>query len=253
MKKMPTYIKVAIIVVIVGVLGMLFLTVVLNKSQENRDPIILSYIDALNELTSMESTYHAKQEIAITGVSGEVVSIDYRDLYNDGNNFLCINTYDDIEDVSHLLVYDGYNYQYSFSPNKSEEHVVYKNPGVQFKRPWLSIRDYLFINDSDVTYKETDEQYIVTYVNKMQENQAVDAAYKEESASGFKSAVSVSYFDKEWKLQKILITEKWDSIAADGTVYERIRTKNIAFLDTAKEEIKNQIENEYQFLESLLE
>ena len=111
---------------------------------------------------------------------------------------------------------------------------------------------YYSINDKNVTYEETESHMVVTYDNQYLIGKSINGAYKEADKDGYTSAVSVAYFNKEWNLEKLEITEKWISITNDGQEYERVKKINIEYHDTSKEEIINILENEYKMLENLL-
>lgn len=112
---------------------------------------------------------------------------------------------------------------------------------------------YYSIDDRYVTCEETNTQFLVTYDNRFLLGEDISGAYKEKNKDGYVSAVSVACFDKDWNLQKLEVTETWDSITEDGQEYVRTRKVIVTYHDTSEDEMKKIFEEEWVYLESLME
>lgn len=102
-------------------------------------------------------------------------------------------------------------------------------------------KSYLFLDYNNVIYEEAQDQYIVTYDNRSMIGNRVGGDYPE---SNFKSAKSISYFDKEWNLMRMDVIESFD-VENETGLKEYTRKMTIVFHDTSQEEIDKKIEEEY--------
>lgn len=93
----------------------------------------------------------------------------------------------------------------------------------------------------------------MTYENKIRVGSRVErSSMLEEEPDGYKSAVSVAYFDKDWNLQKLEITEKWDCITEDGKEEERVLHYTVTYQDTSNADIDKVLEDTYNEIKSVL-
>lgn len=255
MKNMPSYKKVAIIVVSVGVLGLVLLGVLLNNNIANGDPIIAKYTEVLNDMAVDTYTYHATEETVVTDSAGTVLSTNSHEYFNDYDKFLEIS-YDESGEAYHYeLATKEYNYTYWPCTELEEDFELYKGEGGAgyYARPLYSMSDtYFLITDKNVSYEENEEQYIVTYVDALKDRKGY-WSNGETIQHICTSAISVCYFGKDWKPQKIVITEEWIVVAEDGAESKENHVTTITFLDTSEDEIKKRIDEEYALYESMLE
>lgn len=251
MKNKQTYVKVAIIVAIVGTVLMVILSTILNKNQEKRDPMILKYNEVMYELSVDENTYHAKEEIVSTDVNGNVISKSNNEYYNDHTNFLAIKRYGEDDDVYHEFVYNGYSYSYNVD---GDEYYANKHEmaGGYYARPIISVsHSYFALDDKCITYEETETGYIFRCDNQTK----VGTGYNSNGNSishVCDSAVAEIYLDKDWNIQKIFIEEEWTQIDEDGIETESVSNTSIVFSETSEEEVRAYLEDEYELIESLL-
>lgn len=252
MKKIPTYKLVAICVVIGGIVGLGLLSLLLNQNGKKRDPIIVKYNDAINEIAADTDTYHATEEVLTLDVNGKELYREYNEYYNTHKSFLIISN--NVNSIYHTFANEEHSYGYEYYLDGSEESSVHKNDGGAgyFARPFYNVSEtYFFITDKNVSYEETEDQYIVTYVDSLLDKKGY-LSNGETIQNLCDSAVSVCYFDKEWNVQKIVLTEEWRSIMEDGTETLETEITTITFLETSDEEIEKRLEEEYELLESLL-
>lgn len=251
MKNKQTYVKVAIIVAIVGMVLMVILSIILNKNQEKRDPMILKFNEVMYELSSDENTYHAKEEIISTDVSGTVLSKEDNEYYNDHKNFLIINEGEVSDAGFHELVYEGYTYSYSFD-SKAYDVNKYEQGGGYYTRPIISVsHSYFALDDKYITYEETETGYIFRCDNQTK----VGTGYNSNGntiSHVCDSAVAEIYLDKDWNIQKIFIEEEWTQIDEDGIETKSVSNTSIIFCETSEEEVRTYLEDEYELIESLL-
>ena len=92
------------------------------------------------------------------------------------------------------------------------------------------------------------DMYIFTYDNKWIKNTEVWDDYYEEVVGGYTSGVSVAYLDKEWNLEKLVVTEKWNVLDENGAEIERERIITLTYYDTSDEDIKRALEDEYDMI-----
>lgn len=239
-KKKTILIIIAITVgIVVSVTGVVqFLT---NVGDEK----IRKYNEVLSD--SLNENIHFMLEIKVPHLSEEPRR--YMEHYKYEENRLRISTYPQEKEKmeSHELVYEGVDYNYSVRGDDAEVHVS------NYVMPIDGIPDtldstYYSINGANVTYEETDSQYIFTYVNKWRNNTEVWDDYHEEVEGGYTSGISVAYIDKEWNLEKLVVTETWNVLDENGEEVERERTITLTYYDTSDEEIQKALKTEYDML-----
>lgn len=254
MKKKPVYVMVAVIVAIVGVIALTLVNAFLNHEIEDRDPIIQKYAETLHKYFSEEEAYHLKEEVMISDVAGQLNKEESNEYYSaDSKNYLIIQGYSETGDEVRFLVLDDVEYMYSHNVSHGEplEEVIKDDDVSYWTRPLNTVANsYYNIVDEWVTYEETENQYILTYNNK-EMLVAIPSGYKEESGK-VKKAESICYFDKNWNLKQMVVTMVWDSMTEEGVTYERTEITTLTYQDTSEEEIQKRLEEEKDFLDSLL-
>ncbi len=251
MKNKQTYVKVAIIVASVGMILIVIFSMILNKSEENRDPIILKFNEIMYELSSDKNTYHAKEEIVNTDENGIVISEENSEYYNDYTNFLIINDGEEFGKGFHDFVYKGYRYSYSFNAKKYDINKQEQDEGF-YARPIISISNsYFTLEDKYISYEETEDGYIFRCNNQNKVGRGYESNGNRIS-NVCDSAIANIYLDKEWNVLKILAIEEWTQIDEDGIESKSITNISIVFCETSDEEVRKYLDDEYEFLESLL-
>lgn len=236
--------KTIIIVIIITVIVLGAFTFAVNLLTGTDDENIDKYSKALRASIDNEY-YHYTLESRFEHRENESSKhiIEY---YRSGNNNLRMDLYyenDLIADASYELIYDGKTYDLDNYDDVVDVAVYnYVNPTNGLPNGIDST--YYSINDRNVTYEETDSQMIVTYENKTRIGSRVEYPSKlEEEPDGYKSAVSVAYFDKDWNLQKLEITGKWDCITEDGKEEERVLHYTVTYQDTSNADIDKVLED----------
>jgi len=216
----------------------------------SRDENIENYKAALAE-SIQGNMHHYTMVDSVTNIDGQFIDEYYIEVYKLGAEKLRIDKSSSSMGEFHMFDYNGDSYDITMS---GESVNIFRREGITptVATPNGLNSSFYSISDKNVTYKETESQMIVTYDNKFLIGRDIDGAYWETDKDGYTSAVSVAYFDKEWNLEKLEITEKWISITADGQEYERIRKINIEYYDASEEEIRKIFEEEYKMLEDCL-
>ena len=229
-------ITVAVFAILLGAIR--FLT---NAGDKN----IRKYDEAL--CASLDENVHFTLEIVVPHRSTEPrYCYEY---YKYEKNRLRITSYpwEEIYRESHWFVYEGKDYKYRVRGEDIEVNMSnYVMP--TDKIPDGLVSSYYSINGANVTYEETDSQYIFTYDNKWIKNTEVWDDYYEEVVGGYTSGVSVAYLDKEWNLEKLVVTEKWNVLDENGAEIERERIITLTYYDTSDEDIKRALEDEYDMI-----
>lgn len=236
--------KTIIIIVVITVVVLGGLALGINLLTRTDDENVVKYKEALRASKDKEY-YHYTLESRFEHRENESSKhiIEY---YRSGNNNLRMDLYyenDLIADASYELIYDGKTYDLDNHDDVVEAAIYdYVNPTNGLPNGIDST--YYSINDRNVTYEETDSQMIVTYENKTRIGSRVEySSMLEEEPDGYKSAVSVAYFDKEWNLLKLEITEKWDCITEDGKEEERVLHYTVTYQDTSDADIDKVLED----------
>ena len=245
--------KTILIVIIITITLLGLLAFGLNILTGSDDETIDKYKDALQASNDNEYYHYVLESWFEHGEEGSARStIEY---YHSGKNNLRIDTYYENGScyaTSYELVYDEKTYNLNCRNDEVDVAIHdYVNP--TSGSPYGIDSTYYSINDKNVTYEETDLQMIVTYENKWRIGSKVEkSSMLEEELDGYKSAVSVAYFDKEWNLQKLEITEKWDCITESGQEEERVLHYTVTYQETSKEDIDKVLEDTLKEVEVAL-
>ncbi|MBQ2901917.1 MAG: hypothetical protein IJE49_08725 [Agathobacter sp.] len=239
-KKKTVLIIIVVTVAVFAILygGIYFLTNAGDKNIRKYDEILRATLDENIHFMLEDIVPHRSTEIAH--------QIEH---YKYDHNKLRISKYPLEEEYreSHWFVYEGKDYTYRVRGEDIEVNMS------NYVMPTDKIPDgidasYYTIIGANVTYEETDSHYIFTYDNKLRKNMEVWDDYYEEVVGGYTSGVSVAYLDKEWNLEKLVITEKWNILDENGEEIERERTFTLTYYDTTEEEIKKALEDEYDMM-----
>lgn len=250
MKNKQTYVKVAIIVAIVGTILMVVLSTILNSNQKKRDPVILKFHEVMYALSSDEMPYHAIEEIISTDADGIITSKRNNEYYNAHTEFLSIQRYGE-DDVFHEFIYDGHYYSYS---GDGDAHDVNKQDMTagSFARPIISMsHSYFALDDKYISYVEDENGYIFTCDNQTK----VGTGYNSNGntiSHVCDSAIAEVQLDKEWNILQIVIEEDWTQVDGTGNETKSQTKTSILFSDISEEEIREHLKKEYEFIESLL-
>ena len=209
------------------------------------DENVQAYKKALRESMQREY-YHYIKTVRVSTVSGEWIDEDSEEFYKCGADLLMLNRYGN--DVFYFMNYKGYNYNANITEAGKSVYIHNEMQPINNRHH----DSYYSIIDKNVTYQETDSQFIVTYTNQSLIGKE-PRAYKEGNKDGYTSAVSVAYFDKDWNIQRLEIRETWDSISQEGIEYERVREVAYEYRNASKEEIQKILEDEHKYINSLLE
>lgn len=240
--------KIIICVIVVIVLGGI-IALVNIISAGSRDENVEKYKESLNE-SILGDVHHFKLLDSVTGIDGNFLDEYCVEEYRIGKEYLRIDTSSSSVGEHHTFCYNGYTYNLS----TGDENIhISKHEEISTTTPTPNGVGYAYysIHDKNVTYEENESNWIVTYDNKSLIGRPINGVYWEEDKDGYTSAISVAYFDKEWNLERLEITEKWTSITEEGQEYERIRKIEVIYYDTTEEEMKNIFEKEYNMLEEI--
>ena len=230
-------ITVAVFAMILG--SVHFLT---NAGDDN----IKKYSEVLS--ASLRDNIHFKFEIVATH-RGETPWM-CREHYIYETDKLEITTYPEEKELmeTHRMFYDGKAYTYSIRGDDIEINMSnYVIP--TDKIPDALVSSYYSINGANVTYEETDSHYIFMYDNIWRKNEDASKSYNNEEPVGkYTSATSVAYLDKEWNLEKFIVTEKWKLIDENGEEIEGEEVVTLTYYDTSDEEIQKVLEDEYDMM-----
>lgn len=238
-KKNVVFIIIITIVVFGLIMGSVYFFT--NTSDEK----IKKYSDAMSNILNEDTHYLLELQLTHRGE----VPIRRDEYYQSERNLLKISTYPREEDLgeSHIMIYEGKTYSYSTRGDVVDASI--SNDRLPLDRiPDSVVSSYYSINGANVTYEEKDGGYIFTYENKMRKYDTIIDKYKEEVTGKYTSAISVTYFDKEWNIEKMVITETWNAIDADGQEQERERIITISYYDSSSEEIKEAFKEEVEMI-----
>ena len=251
MKNRQAYVKVAVIVAIIGTVLLILLSMILNGEEEKRDPMIVSFHEVMYSLASDEYKYHAKEEIMETDTNGTILSISENEYYNDHNNFLIIKKYEEQDKEFHELMHDGYYYSYDLEGEAYHINKQEMSNGF-YARPIIHVsRSYFALDDKYITYEEVEDGYLFQCDNQTKVGTGYDSN-GETISHVCDSARAEIYLDKDWKIQKINVVEEWTQMNEDGIKSEYINNISLIFYDMSEQSICDKINEEHEFFESLL-
>lgn len=213
------------------------------------DEKIKKYSDVMSNLLNEDT--HYVLELVLPYKSDVPSRRD--EYYQSERNLLKISTYpmEDSLGESHIMIYDEKTYSYSIRGDVVDASI--SNERLPLDRiPDSVASSYYSINGAYVTYEETDDQYIFTYENKMRKYDTIIDKYKEEVTGKYTSAISVAYLDKEWNLQKLIITETWNALDEEGEDVERERVITLTYFDDSSVDIIQAFEEERLMIEETL-
>ena len=241
--------KTIIFIVTITIMVFAGLVIIINLMTKTNDENITKYNQAMR--MSLEKNYHMLVEETRLNISDKPLHRD--EYFRYGKNNLRISTYPEetIHMESHIMVYDDKEYSYSVNGDVVDVAVhssVTPTDGI----PDGIDSTYYLIDARNVTYEETETQFIVTYNNKNRVGRSVLKTYKEDVVGGYTEAFSVAYFDKEWNLQKLIVTDKWNVLSENGENQERERIICLTYYDTSEEEILKALEDEYNMIQAEL-
>lgn len=244
--------KTILIIIVITTVTLGGLALGINLLTKSDDENIVKYKEALR--ASVENEYYHYLLESRFENEDEGAPYNLIEYYRSGANYLRMDKYYE-SDLCYATTYELVYNEKTYNLNSREDVVDvavhdYVNPTNGFPNGIDST--YYSINDKNVTYEEVDTQMIVTYENKWRIGKPVDRSSMLEESDGYKSAVSVAYFDKEWNLQKLEITEKWDCITEAGKKEERVLHYILTYQETSNEEIDKKLEDVLNEIKTML-
>ncbi len=235
------------ILLIIGLVGglLLLLGVIIGVLNEAKDPNIQIYSEKMIALSDKveagnssvgDSYLHVTEEVSYNGIVGE--KIEY---YLEGEDYMevsYLSEYNGLKSVQ--LMYDQRTCYFSevdgrVKIDRAEGFYLYSIPNID--------STYYRVLGNDLTYEETGEQFIFHYINNSRKGDHVSRYYMTDD--GIQFAQMDTYFDKDWNIQKIVITESYEK-DIDGKIETENMIATILFQNTSKEEIQNVMEEMYQ-------
>ncbi len=224
MKKKHCIILVAVFVAIIGVAWFFALAF-------PPDPMIETYAAKMNEVYWLDPVH--VQETITTTKGAEEPYTRYQETWMSKDYYARIKTYSDGEKMTQTH-WDREGYLNRTLKNGSAD-AYYTVTSIESSYYCIPYRE-------KVSYEETENQLIFTYENKDIPERYAKKAPGSTVKRVYSQAESVAVFTKDWMLESLTVTERWEERQDDGTAVSMEKIHQAVYLPCTQESFMEDVE-----------